>query len=134
MSSTLSSDFSQLVEQITAPKSEARRFGAIVREARRRRGLTQRELAQRLEVTNGAVAQWERGFARPTMATRVDLAQVLGIPFEQLLPEAADTNGIVVTDPLLVRIVKRLEQLTPEQRQALLTVVLIAASDADRTD
>lgn len=37
------------------------RFGAFVAERRREKGLTQRELAQRIYVSDKAVSKWERG-------------------------------------------------------------------------
>jgi transcriptional regulator with XRE-family HTH domain len=129
------SNFSTLVEQIQqreAPvtsKSETRQFGEIIRAARHQRGLTQRQLADRLAVSNVAVAHWERGTVRPTLENRIDLARALDIPLDDLLDQMPGKPCMLVTDPLLIRIVRRLEELTPEQRQALLTVVLVAASD-----
>mgnify|MGYP002564850688 CR=1 FL=1 len=35
--------------------------GALIRERRKEKGLTQRELAERLHVTDRAVSKWERG-------------------------------------------------------------------------
>ena len=37
------------------------RFGAFVAERRRALGLTQKELARRLHLTDKAVSKWERG-------------------------------------------------------------------------
>lgn len=35
--------------------------GVLIRERRKEKGLTQRELAERLHVTDRAVSKWERG-------------------------------------------------------------------------
>ena len=40
--------------------------GALIRERRKEKGLTQRELAERLHVTDRAVSKWKPVFARPT--------------------------------------------------------------------
>lgn len=37
--------------------------GALIRERRKEKGLTQRELAERLHVTDRAVSKWERGLS-----------------------------------------------------------------------
>lgn len=37
------------------------RFGAFVAQLRREKGMTQRELADRLYVSDKAVSKWERG-------------------------------------------------------------------------
>lgn len=46
------------------------RFGSFVAQLRKERGLTQKELAQRLHVTDKAVSKWEtgRGFPDPEAA------------------------------------------------------------------
>lgn len=42
------------------------RLGTFIGECRREEGLTQRELAERLHVTDKAVSKWERGSATRT--------------------------------------------------------------------
>ena len=43
---------------------DAPTFGAFLAETRRARGLTQRDLAERLHVTDKAVSRWERGLSQ----------------------------------------------------------------------
>lgn len=40
------------------------RFGAFVAQLRREKGMTQRELADRLYVSDKAVSKWERGVSQ----------------------------------------------------------------------
>ena len=40
-------------------------FGEIIRNARKALGLTQRQLAERLGVSNTSVSNWEKGLSRP---------------------------------------------------------------------
>ena len=42
------------------------RFGAFLSRLRREKGLTQRELADRLYVSDKAVSKWERGLSLPS--------------------------------------------------------------------
>ena len=42
--------------------------GNLIREARKEKGLTQLELAERLHVSDRAVSKWERGLNYPDMA------------------------------------------------------------------
>lgn len=46
--------------------------------ARERAGITQGELAKRMEVTQGAVSQWESGQTRPRSGTLSKLADISG--------------------------------------------------------
>lgn len=40
-------------------------FGEKIRNARKALGLTQRELAERIGVSNTSISNWEKGFSRP---------------------------------------------------------------------
>lgn len=48
--------------------------------ARERAGITQGELAKRMEVTQGAVSQWESGQTRPRSGTLSKLADIFCAP------------------------------------------------------
>ncbi len=75
-------------------------FGNTLFQLRRRAGMTQKELAQRLNVTDKAVSKWENGRAKPTTDTLRKLAALLDVSPEKLLrepePEPAVTK-IVIT-------------------------------------
>ena len=55
------------------------RFGAFVAGERRRLGVTQRELAQRLFISDKAVSKWERGLSLPDVSLLIPLAELLGV-------------------------------------------------------
>ena len=61
------------------------RFGAFVAERRREKGLTQRELAQRIFVSDKAVSKWERGAGLPDVALLIPLAEALDVTVTELL-------------------------------------------------
>ena len=54
-------------------------FGTFVAEQRKRQGLTQRQLAQLLHVTDKAVSKWERGLSYPDVTLLQPLAAALGL-------------------------------------------------------
>ena len=43
---------------------DAQKTGALIAQARREKGMTQRELADRLYVSDKAVSKWERGVSQ----------------------------------------------------------------------
>ena len=55
------------------------RFGSFVAQLRKERGLTQKELAQRLHVTDKAVSKWETGRGFPDLKLLEPLAQTLEV-------------------------------------------------------
>lgn len=60
-------------------------FGNHICAERMKRGLSQRELAELLGVTDKAVSKWENGRAKPTTDTLRKLAAVFGCEVEELL-------------------------------------------------
>lgn len=61
------------------------RFGAFVAQSRKEQGLTQKELAQRLNVTDKAVSKWETGKGFPDVKLLEPLAQALGVSLVELI-------------------------------------------------
>ena len=64
---------------------DAEHFGSFVAQLRRNRGLTQKQVADKLCVSNKAVSKWECGGSMPDIALLLPLAEVLGVTVEELL-------------------------------------------------
>lgn len=60
-------------------------LGEIISTNRRKQGLTQKALADQLNVTDKAVSKWERNVARPDINTIPKLAEILDVPVADLL-------------------------------------------------
>ena len=61
------------------------KFGAFVVQLRKEKGLMQKELAEKLYVSDKAVSKWERGLSIPDVAILVPLAEILGVTVTELL-------------------------------------------------
>ena len=64
---------------------DKKKFGAFVALLRREKGWTQRELAERLYISDKAVSKWETGTADPSTSNLMALAKLYGISAEELL-------------------------------------------------
>ena len=64
---------------------DKKKFGSFVASLRRGKGLTQKELAQRLYLSDKAVSKWETGVSIPDTAMLMPLAQELGVTVTELL-------------------------------------------------
>ena len=66
-------------------------------EARRQSGLSQKEVAEVLDVSRQAVSRWETGAAAPSTENLVELARLYGVTLDALVngpaPAAASTAG-----------------------------------------
>ena len=67
---------------------DAQKTGALIAQARRDRGLTQKELSQALHVSAQAVSKWERGLNFPDLALLEPLGDCLGLSVSELLSGA----------------------------------------------
>lgn len=61
------------------------KFGPFVAELRKEKGLTQKQLAEALFVSDKAVSKWERGLSLPDTGLLLPLAQQLGVTVTELL-------------------------------------------------
>lgn len=64
---------------------ELKGIGQMIRIARIKKGMTQADLAAKLDVSQGAVGQWEQGMTIPRPRHIVRLSSLLEIPVEELL-------------------------------------------------
>ncbi|MGH2734221.1 MAG: helix-turn-helix transcriptional regulator [Actinomycetota bacterium] len=79
----------------------------LVRTARRRAGLSQKQLAERLGTTQSAVARWEAGRVSPTLETLDRIVRACGLGLELRLAHRDDHDlGLGISNL----------RLTPEQR------------------
>ena len=73
-------------------------MGEIISTLRRENGMTQKELADMLNITDKAVSKWERDIAYPDTQTLPKLAEIFGVSLEELMnakaSHAKETRGI----------------------------------------
>lgn len=60
-------------------------FGAFISQLRKEKGLMQKDIAEKLFVSDKAVSKWERGLSIPDVALLVPLAELLGVTVTELL-------------------------------------------------
>lgn len=60
-------------------------IGERIRIARLKHGLTQSELAEMMNVSQGAVGMWEIGLNAPKAKNLIKLSEILEIPVDELL-------------------------------------------------
>ena len=65
-------------------------FGQFLSARRKEKGYTQKELAQKLFLSDKAVSKWERGIAKPRADKLPMIAKLYGCTIEELL---ADGNS-----------------------------------------
>ena len=61
------------------------KIGKFIAEARKKKNITQEELAKKLLITDRAVSKWERGLSLPDADKMLDLCNILDINVNELL-------------------------------------------------
>ena len=88
------------------------KIGKFIAERRRAVGLTQAQLAEKLNITDRAVSKWETGRAMPDSALMLDLCGILKITVNDLLhgEEISMENNEKKNEDLLLQMAKEIEQ------------------------
>lgn len=90
-------------------------MGDRIQETRKKRGFTQEQLAEKLDISVEYVSQIERGLKMPSMQLFIKLVEILDVSADYLLRDAVSTRNLYGDK----QIGHRLERLTPKQRVAL---------------
>ena len=64
---------------------EEKKLSDVIVELRKEKGLTQQELANKLNITDKAVSKWERGLSYPDITSISSLASTLGVDSSYLI-------------------------------------------------
>ena len=88
------------------------KIGKFIAECRKRQGLTQIQLAEKLNITDKAVSKWERGMAMPDSSIMLELCDILDITVNELLSgeKIRMENNDRKNEQLLVDMSKELEK------------------------
>ena len=88
------------------------KIGRFIAERRKKAGLTQMQLAEKLGITDKAISKWERGIAMPDTSIMLKLCDVLGISVNELLSgEKIDMeNNNQKNEQLFLDMAKELEK------------------------
>lgn len=99
----------------------------VIKQARRRSGLTQAELARRLGSHQSVVARWETGRTRPDFETVVRAVRACGLELEVALSPADDHDLALIRRELKVLPHERLARMV--EAVSALGKMVAAAND-----
>ena len=88
------------------------RIGRFIAECRKKKNLTQMQLAEMLNITDKAVSKWERGITMPDTSLMLELCDILGISVNELLSgeKINMENSNQKNEQLLLDMAKELEK------------------------
>ena len=88
------------------------KIGKFIAEQRKSVGLTQMQLAERLNITDKAISKWERGLSMPDTSIMLELCDILKINVNELLSgeKICMENNSKKNEQLLLDMAKELEK------------------------
>ena len=97
---------------------DAQKTGKLINYLRSKKGLTQKQLAEQVNVSDKAVSKWERGDGCPDVGLLPALAQVLETDVDSLLKGELPAKKV----------------LTEEEMKAMLAKMENASGNEDKSD
>lgn len=99
-------------------------LGEFIRMQRQLSQLSLRQLAELADVSNAYLSQLERGLYQPSAQVLKNLARALELSAEELYRRAGllDNDGEPSASPSVEEAIRLDETLTPEQKEALISV------------
>ena len=107
------------------------KIGRFIAECRKNEGLTQMQLAERLNITDKAISKWERGISMPDSSIMLELCDILRISVNELLSgeKIMTENTNQQNEQLLLEMTKELERKSKtiwRAMWAIMTVSIVA--------
>lgn len=98
--------------------------GRFISELRKEKGFTQKELAEKLSITDKAVSKWETGRSAPDISLLVPLSELLGVSVIEILSgEKIEKESFTeISDEVIV------ETMKSDKRKRRLSVIISVAA------
>ena len=98
--------------------------GRFISELRKEKGFTQKELAEKLSITDKAVSKWETGRSAPDISLLVPLSELLGVSVIEILNgEKIEKESFTeISDEVIV------ETMKSDKRKRKLSVIISVAA------
>ncbi|GHU78919.1 transcriptional regulator [Clostridia bacterium] len=87
-------------------------LGERIRSERKRKGISQKMLSQRLGISQSNISEWEHGDGRPSVENLTKLSEVLAVPMDFLVGKTDNPLSVIKTDTPYM-------DVTPFERQLL---------------
>lgn len=109
---------------------DSKAVGNFIAELRKEQGLTQKQLAEKLSVTDKAVSRWETGKGYPDIETLTALSEVLGVSLNELIAgKRLDEEEIKTqSDKNIEEAYKRAKKAKRKKRFIIIISVLAAVA------
>ena len=105
---------------------DAKKFGTFIATLRKENGMTQVELAKKLQVTDKAGSKWERGLGFPDINTIEPLADALGISVLEIMRSERISETEITQDTAAAALTDTFELVKFQRKAERKSIIKIA--------
>lgn len=105
------------------------KFGKLILKLRKKQNMTQKELAEKLNVTDKAVSKWERGDSFPDITLLEPISKELGVTVSELITGEKDLNDDEIRNKIeqFVRELKESRNKKTKKCIKIITITVLCA-------
>ena len=74
---------------------DCRKVGNLIYKLRKEKNMTQKQIADLMNISDKTISKWERGKGCPDISLLLELSQILGVGIEQILSGEINLNELV---------------------------------------
>ena len=74
---------------------DCRKVGNFICKLRKEKNMTQKQIADLMNISDKTISKWERGKGCPDISLLLELSQILGVGIEQILSGEINLNELV---------------------------------------
>jgi len=105
-------------------------IGKRIKERRQKMNLTQKDLAEKVQVTPSAINQYEKGEKTPSTENLLNLARELGVSSDYLL--GASKEDDIFVDKTVLKAFKDFKELSPNSRMTIMANIEFLKEQAEK--
>ena len=101
------------------------KIGKYIAEKRKALGLTQKQLAEQLGMSDKSVSKWERGICLPDVSVYMELCGILGISMNEFLAgeDISEENIVKISEDNLIQVAK--DSKTKQKNLKVIIAVMV---------
>lgn len=74
---------------------DCKKIGSLIYELRKDKNMTQKQIADLMNISDKTISKWERGLGCPDISLLPELSQILGVSIDQILSGQINLNDLV---------------------------------------
>lgn len=98
------------------------KLGVVISKLRKEKGLTQKDLADKLNISDKAVSRWETGGSSPNMEMLLRISQFFNVPLNDLITARVSSDD--KDDNLVKEIIQEFSEMNKRNSKRIRTVIL----------